>query len=86
VLREDRALSITELLDVICHQATYEVAVDASDLKSAYNDLNDDPGAISIYNPLFAQIPLGRLRKKCLDKINYRASRARGCKYSAECF
>ena len=49
--------------------------VDISSLKPAYNDLNDDADAIGICNLLHTRVPRRRLRKKRLDKANFRATR-----------
>jgi hypothetical protein len=61
--------------------AQYELAlppVDISGLKPAYNNLDDDADAIGICNPPHTRVPRRRLRKKRLDKANFRASRGVG--------
>jgi len=44
-------------------------------LKPVYNNLDDNANAISICNLLLTWIPCEKLRKVCLNKANYKASR-----------
>jgi hypothetical protein len=49
--------------------------VDILGLKPAYNDLDDNADTIGICNPPHTRVPRGRLRKKRLDKANFRATK-----------